>query len=196
MATVWRHVFRFDTDETQSQRFQIGPETPKGYTAEVSDVAGSLRIDFPGAEYPPERYYALIICPDQGTQIWPVDVPLDLDIDLPVVLQIFRDPEPTQGLPSRQMPKFDVTATCWKHPLTHRKYGATRVEQVLEGGTILIPPMAQAVTLSNWAATGQWLDSAGNVLSSLIGWNNPRPRTAAAVNLLQNNSSVIFHFTT
>jgi hypothetical protein len=194
VAAAWRHVFQFRATETQSQRFQIGPETPKGHTAEVSDVCGSLRIDFPGADYPPERYYALIICPDQGTQLFPVDLPLDLDIDLPVILQIFRDHEP--GRNPRPLPMYDVTASCWKHPLTRRRYGATRVEQVLEGGTIPIPPMAQAVTLSNLAATGQWIDAAGAVLSTFIGWDNVRPRTAVQVNLLQNDSAVIFHFTT
>jgi hypothetical protein len=56
--------------------------------------------------------------------------------------------------------------------------------------------MTQAVTLSNNAATGQWIDSAGVVLSTFIGPDNPRPRTAIAVTLLQNDSSVIFHFTT
>jgi len=194
MAAAWRHVFQFRATETQSQRFQIGPEIPKGHTAEVSDVCGSLRIDFPGGDFPPERYYALIICPDQGTQFFPVDLPLDLDVDLPVVLQIFRDPEPGQH--PRPLPMWDVIATCWKHPLTKRRYGATRTEQLLEGETIAIPPMVQAVTLSNWAATGQWIDASGAVLSTFIGIDNPRPRTAVAVTLLQNASAVIFHFTT
>jgi hypothetical protein len=194
MSTVWRHTFQFRATETQSQRFQIGPETPRGHTAEISDVCGSLRIDFPGADYPPERYYAIIICPDQGTQFSPVDLPLDLDVDLPVLIQIFRDQEP--GHAPRPLPPYDVTATCWKHPLTKRRYGATRTEQVVEGATIPIPPMTQAVTLSNMAATGQWIDAAGAVLSTFIGPDNPRPRTAVAVNLLQNDSSVIFHYTT
>ena len=61
---------------------------------------------------------------------------------------------------------------------------------------MLIPPMTQAVTLSNMAATGQWIDSAGVVLSTFIGPDNPRPRTAVAVTLFQNNSSVIFHYST
>ncbi len=194
MATVWRHIFSFRETETQSQRFQIGPHSPQGHTAEVSDVAGSLRIDFPGTEYPSERYYALIVCPDQGSQFFPVDLPLDLDIDLPVILQIFRDPEPGQR--PRTMPAFDVTASCWKHPLTKRRYGATRTEQAVQGGTVAIPPMTQAATLSNMAATGQWIDASGAVLSTFIGPDNPRPRTAVAVTLLQNSSSVIFHYTT
>jgi hypothetical protein len=160
----------------------------------VSDVAGSLRIDFPGPDYPPEQYYALIVCPDQGSQFFPVDLPLDLDVDLPVIVQLFRDLEPGQA--PRAMPPCDVTATCWKHPLTKRRYGATRTEQVVEGGTVAIPPMTQAVTLSNMAATGQWIDSAGVVLSTFIGPDNPRPRTAVVVTLLQNDSSVIFHYTT
>ena len=116
MATVWRHLFQFRETETQSQRFQIGPHSPLGHTAEVSDVAGSLRIDFPGPDYPPERYYALIVCPDQGTQYFPVDLPCDLDIELPVLLQIFRDPEP--GATTRTAAASSATGTAGRRRAT------------------------------------------------------------------------------
>jgi hypothetical protein len=194
MAATWRHVYRFAPGSGVSTKFPLGPETPKGHTGEQPCCSGTLRLAFPGPEYPPERYYARIFCPDSGVEFFAVDLPLDLDVDLPVLVEVLRDPEP--GHAPRPMPAADVVGTCFPIPLTSRRYGATRSEQALEGGTVPIPSQCQAVSLSNLAATGQWIDAAGVVLSTFIGWDNVRPRTAVAVNLLQNPSTIVFHFTT
>ncbi len=187
-------------------RIELGPASlqdvpagpPEKVGSGVTSVAGVLRVaiqEWQNLQVTQSLYQLALQPPDNGTLITPIDVPCVIPVQLPItaIIQPIRPPAVVNAAVSEHL-VVTVWSDCGD---TGHAYGGTLWVSVPQGGTVVVPDWAGAVSLLDAAGaiTANWLDALGAVVGTVRGTYQPRPERAVRLgNPAQAALPVLFHF--
>jgi len=195
VAQVWSTHLTLQAGGTSPARASLGPRTRRGQHdheqigEDLPAIVGTLRVGFPGSVYPDVRVRCDVWLPDSGTAIERIDVPLAGSFALPVNLFVYALTNPPD----------DVRVLVQANELidANERFGLTQSEFVAApAGPVPLEPWAEAVTLHDPAAVGEWLDSGGGSLGLFGGKDTVRPREAHSFNVTAADTVWTQHFST
>lgn len=192
MAEVWSTPLELDAGTVGPVRAYVGPPDRPAELEQVSEnVAariGTLRVGFVGTTYSGLQVVrANLRLPDNGTLVRGIDVPLVMNVPLPIHVEVYA----LAPLAAR----LQLVVTAAEEVQSDADWGATQSQFVGLAGVYALEPWCQAVTVHDAGATGTWLDAAAAAIGTFTGFR-PRPRLAVSVQIGVAASMVTQHFTT
>lgn len=191
---TWAKSDSFGRGELTTRQFQLGPDMAGVGTCKPI-LHGSVRVGFKGDEQAPENFSATIILPDDGGRIGPLDLPFEITLELPCLVQVRPDVAPSGDR--------DVIATASSPPLKLR-WAATRrillphATLVIPGAPRPIPQWVHSLSCCVVDAAVTLFDAAGNVVCAATGpfVDLPRPRLAVqlATTYVDEDVPILFSY--
>ena len=166
----------FFAGQIAEKRFQLGGD-PTDVGQKKGIVHGNVRLGFVDDDQAPENFVGMIVVPDDGTVIGPIDLPFELTCELPCLVRVWPESAPAAHR--------KVVATVSVPPMKHRWAATRRV--ILQHAELAVPAVATAIP--QWVhsisccevdAAVTLFDATGAVLCAWTGpfVDVPRPRLA------------------
>ena len=176
MAYARAKADTFFAGQSAEKRFQLGGD-PTDVGQKKGIVHGNLRVGFSADQQADENFAALVVIPDDGTLIGPLDLPFELTCELPCLVRVWPESTPAADR--------HVIATVSVPPLKHRWSATRRVilphaELALPAVAVDIPQWVHSISCCEVDAAVTLFDATGAVLCAWTGpfTDVPRPRLA------------------